>query len=429
MWMLKGTYDPNFTGLIVRRNQTDLRQFIDEAKKVWKNAKFTGKPPIATFGSGAKVYFGNLKDRDSALAWQGVELQRIVIEEAGQIANEDFYLRLISSCRSTNSVKPQVWLTANPGGPGHAFLSKRFGIGVKAPNKSFKDPISGRRRIYVPATIDDNPVLREADPEYVKYLDSLPEPLRSAWRNGDWSVFAGQYFKEFATQVHVKSEEDAKKLGYGNPNNTKFSSVDWGYAAPHCVLWAEVTPKNRVFFYRELYGREKHPMEVGEMIAKISQGERIEMTLGDPSMWIRNALSFRKEETSMYSDASIAHGMMGNSEHPLVPNLVPANNNRVNGWANMAQLMHFTEDTDPNFIIIEGTCKNLIRTIPDMICDEKNPSDIDTTLEDHAVDAARYLLSHVQAPDKMEVKPTRDQEMYDELLNPAPESWTYDWNE
>ena len=51
------------------------------------------------------------------------------------------------------------------------------------------DPISERGRIFIPAKIEDNPTLMEKDPEYVKYLDSLPEDLRNAWRHGSWDVF------------------------------------------------------------------------------------------------------------------------------------------------------------------------------------------------------------------------------------------------
>ena len=66
----------------------------------------------------------------------------------------------------------------------------------------------------------------------------------------------------------------------------------------------------------------------------------------------------------------------------------------------MAQLMHHEEKTLPNFFILKDTCPNLIRTIPDMIRDDKNPEDIDTTLEDHICDALRYALTHTQAPIK-----------------------------
>ena len=42
VWMLKGTVDPNFTGLVIRRNHTDLRQWLDRARQLYKNAKFSG---------------------------------------------------------------------------------------------------------------------------------------------------------------------------------------------------------------------------------------------------------------------------------------------------------------------------------------------------------------------------------------------------
>lgn len=96
------------------------------------------------------------------------------------------------------------------------------------------------------------------------------------------------------------------------------------------------------------------------------------MSLGDPSMWARNPMSWRAEHAAMYTDATIAHAMMGDQGQPLVPNLNPANNDRVNGWRNMSQLMKVEEGKEPNFIIIKGCAPNLQRTIPEMICDEKD---------------------------------------------------------
>ena len=171
-------------------------------------------------------------------------------------------------------------------------------------------------------------------------------------------------------------------------------------------------------------------MEVGELIYKknTQHGQAIETTLADPSCWIRNPISWRKEETQMYSDASIAHALQGSQTQPLVPNLVPANNDRINGWRNMAQLMKVT-DKPPNFIIIKNCAPNLQRTIPEMIIDDKKPEDLDTTLEDHALDACRYALSHVQAPMENLINKTKDQVAYDKLLTPESENWTYTWRD
>ena len=41
---------------------------------------------------------------------------------------------------------------------------------------------------------------------------------------------------------------------------------------------------------------------------------------------------------------------------------------------------------------ITESCPNLIRTLPSMIHDARNVEDMDTTLEDHAPDGARYGL-------------------------------------
>lgn len=424
VWMLKETAHPLFRGLVIRRTADDLSDWLDRARRVYRGAKFTGKPTKIEFPSGAIIRTGHLRDDQAYTKYQGHEYQRMLIEELTQIPDEESYLKLLSSCRSTIEVKPQVFCTANPGGKGHSWVKSRFIEGHK-PMKAFRDKISSRYRVFIPATIDDNPTLVKADPEYVQFLDSLPEPLRSAWRKGDWDVFAGQYFVEFHTDVHVLTDAEARGRGYGSSHNKRFIGMDWGYAAPFCALWCEVTHDNKVFFYRELYGTEKHPAEWGKEIEELSRGEDIDMTLADPSMWARNPMSWNNPATSMYTDKSIA-----NVIEQYAPNMVPANNSRVNGWRNMAQLMHFTKENQSNFYIIKGTCPNLIRTIPHMVRCEKNPEDIDTTLEDHSVDACRYALTHTQVPNAPVKKMPKLQLELKKLMEvPTDNEWGYNFGD
>jgi hypothetical protein len=59
--------------------------------------------------------------------------------------------------------------------------------------------MSQRSRIFVPAKVEDNPTLLANDPDYVKFLDSLPEDLREARRHGSWEVYetkGSYYFKD-----------------------------------------------------------------------------------------------------------------------------------------------------------------------------------------------------------------------------------------
>ena len=61
-------------------------------------------------------------------------------------------------------------------------------------------------------------------------------------------------------------------------------------------------------------------------------------------------------------------------------------------------------DGDPGIVIFRN-CKNTIRTIPELIYDAHRPEDVDTTQEDHAYDALRYLLTDIQ-----EKKPAQKQQ-------------------
>ena len=404
-WLLRATEFKDARMLVIRRNADDLADWVDRAHKMYPYAKITGKPATIKFPSGAVIRCGHLKDESAYTKYQGHEYQRILIEELTQIPSEESYLKLVSSCRSTiKGLDPKIFCTANPGGKGHQWVKKRFIQGHK-PKVAFKGKGENRYRMYIPATIDNNPTLMKNDPEYVNFLDTLPEPLRSAWRHGDWDIFAGQYFTEWDTSKHIVDKEIATQLGFGREYNKRYLGIDWGYANPFACVWIEVTPNNRVFCYKELYGTEKHPSEWGQDILNMIGEEEIFMSLGDPSMWARNPMSWNASHSPMYTDKSIAVALGA-----FVPNLVPANNSRVIGWRNMAQLMHHDKNTMPNFFILKDTCPNLIRTIPDMIRDDKNPEDIDTTLEDHICDALRYALTHTQAPIKPpKVKPLLQQ--------------------
>jgi hypothetical protein len=108
--------------------------------------------------------------------------------------------------------------------------------------------------------------------------------------------------------------------------------------------------------------------------------------------------------------------------NPWVKNLQPANNTRVNGWMKIAEMMK-----QNRFFIVKGRCRNLERTIPLMLRDEKNPEDVDTTLEDHAMDACRYIVNHIQVPAKPKPKLSKEQLRYKELTEGRDEGYTWEF--
>lgn len=197
MWLLYPKEHANARSLVIRKYSEDLKDWIDRAERVYNSfgAKKVGQPAEFHFPSGYKIVTGHLKDASSYTKYQGHEYQRVLVEELPQISSEELYLKLISSCRSTTGLKPMVFCTGNPGNVGQAWVSKRF---VEPRPYYTEFEVGGKTRIYIHATVDDNPSLALADPGYVQFLDSLPEDLRKQWRYGDWSSVEvkGSYFGE-----------------------------------------------------------------------------------------------------------------------------------------------------------------------------------------------------------------------------------------
>lgn len=187
-WLLYDIANPRLRALVIRKNFNDLNDWISRAKLMYKPTGAIFAQNEIRFPSGAVFVTGHLKDENAYEKYQGHEYQRMLIEELTQIPTEERYLKLISSCRSTiPELRPQVFATTNPGGPGHKWVKNRFNLGGDTrSNVLVTDQITGRTRIFIPAKVDDNPHLMDNDPDYVRFLDGLPDGLREAWRHGSW---------------------------------------------------------------------------------------------------------------------------------------------------------------------------------------------------------------------------------------------------
>jgi hypothetical protein len=191
VWLLYDIGHPLFRALVIRRNADDLKDWIDRAKRIYESSTLravsNGNPPEFRFPSGAVIRTGHLKDENAYTKYQGHEYHRMVIEELTQIPTEENYLKLASSCRSTISeLKPQIFSTFNPDGPGFAWVKRRFNI-QGTPREPIRtvDPVTGMSRIFVPSRLSDNPHL-DNDANYKAFLDGLPDGLREAWKDGCW---------------------------------------------------------------------------------------------------------------------------------------------------------------------------------------------------------------------------------------------------
>jgi len=365
--------------LVIRKNADDLADWIDRAQRMYYllGVDIAYRPAIIRFPSGAQIRTGHLKDEQSYTKYMGQEFHMMVIEELTQIPFEKRYLQLIASCRSTiPELKPQVFATTNPGGIGHGWVKRRF-VDPAPPMTEFE--AEGRTRIYIPATVEDNPSLFDADPGYIKTLESLKntdEELWKAWRLGDWNTFAGQFFKEFRTDLHVIKPFKAVKTA----ENVIVGGMDWGRTAPFAFTLSEIKVVNfdeskfyraRTFF--EIYGTNKTPRAWAEIIKENLRKRKLKLsdiswTRGDPAMFTKG------------QDMSISIADQFRNEDISIK---PASNDRIGGWENLHNWMSIAPDGLPYWMITED-CINLIKELPELVHDENNVEDVDTDGIDHA---------------------------------------------
>jgi len=403
-WMIEPTYLMNekYRGLVIRRNYDDLRDWIDRAKMFYRSlgVKVTGNPAEFTFPSGAKIRTGHLADSDATYKYLGHEYHKILIEELTIIPDEENYLRLISTCRSTvENLEPQIFATTNPGGAGHMWVKQRF-VDV-AREKEYVDPVTGQTRIFIPSRVYDNPTLMENDPDYVNTLKGLPEELREAWLEGSWDVFSGQYFNKWRYEKHVVKP-------FKIPSDWhRYRCIDYGYSAPFACLWIAVDYDGDAYVYREHYEKQKPLSHHIEKIKELSGDEKYQNSLADPAMWIRNPQNTNNWSNALPTHMSIADIMLFNG----VP-VNRANNDRISGWNLLREYLEWNDEDKPEpRIKFFSNCENLIRTLPMLVHSEKKPEDVDTTQEDHAPDALRYGLMYIGSPNKDSVKPYLQREL------------------
>ncbi|HYL68810.1 MAG TPA: hypothetical protein VEX69_06570, partial [Candidatus Limnocylindria bacterium] len=277
----------------------------------------------------------------------------------------------------------------NPGNIGHAWV-KSLWVDRQAA-AGMEDPYAYDASDYqfIRALVSDNPIYAK-DENYLKTLRALPSHLKRAFLDGDWDVFAGQYFDKFDYSRHVVRPEEIE----WKPWWPRWISVDWGFEHPAAVYWhtappcsgtADAVPGPRVVTYREYVTHRTPPRELArEIIARsiattetgaASSREKVDAIYLSP-----DAFAQRTDE------ASIADQMGDVLAAAGLPRPIPADNDRVGGWMLMYQML------DAGEWLLTENCIELVRTIPNLVRDSARVEDIEKMDGDDPADAARYGL-------------------------------------
>ena len=364
------TYD-GIRILVVRREYPELEQgLILPMRKMLPAdvASYNGAMRMFTFPNDSIIKFGHY-DAGADVEYQGIEYDWVFIDEATQFTEQQF--RTLGAClRGTSNIPRRMYLTCNPGGVGHAWVKRLF------IERDFDESKGEKPKDYyfIQATVEDNPQLLKASPEYIQMLDLLPEDVRRAWRYGDWDALAGVFFPEFKTDTHV-----IKPFVRVPQEWVKYRAFDYGLDMFAC-LWIAVDFSGRCYVYREVMQSGLIVSEAAALMHSLTPpDEYIAATIAPPDMWNR-----QKDSGRTMAEIFAENGI----------GLLRASNNRVQGWALVKEMfkpMSGPEDK-PGLLVTED-CRALIRNIQLILHDDKNPSDCATEPHDitHNTDALRYF--------------------------------------
>lgn len=364
---------PGIRVLILRRTYPELREnhILPMIRLLKGVAAYRDTDKAFTFPGGSRVRFGYCAGDMDVNQYQGQEYDVIFIDEATQFTEYQFSV-LTACVRGTGDCPKRVYLTCNPGGVGHAWVKRLF------VDRDFRPGENPDDYVMVRATVYDNKALMERDPGYVGMLRNLPEDLRRAWLYGDWDVYEGQFFREFNRETHVCAPFAVP------PGWRKYVTMDYGLDML-AVLWVALDPGGRAFVYRELAVSDRIISDAAADVKRLSEGEEIYAYLAPPDLWSRRQET-GKSAAEWFSEAGLW--------------LDKTSNSRVDGWYAVKEWLKPSPE-GPKLRIFES-CKNLIRCLPLLQHDMKNPSDVAAEPHEitHLPDALRGFCVHRSAPAK-----------------------------
>jgi phage terminase large subunit len=406
--------------LLLRRTYPELESSLiayfrrDVPRHLYK--KYNESKHVVTWLNGSTTRFGYCRNENDVYQYQGAEFLFIGLDELTHFTLKQWqFLTSRNRCpeklygKGLNQGKrifPCMAGATNPGNIGHAWV-KSLWIDRKPPSGSDSaDGYNPGDYEFIRAWLSDNPIYAN-DVEYRRTLDVLPQHLRGAFLDGDWNVFAGQYFDIFDYGRHTTRPEEIRLEAWW----PRWISIDWGFQHPSAVYWHCAVPGidvasgpwpvsreetesqssgslqksphgsrntghgSRIITYREFVQNGLSPRMLAQGIAERSGREKISEVFLSP-----DAFAHRTAEASIaeqLGDVLIANGL---------PRPAAADDDRIGGWQFMYQLL------ESNSWVITENCTKLIECMPTLVRDNARSEDIRKMDGDDPADSARYGL-------------------------------------
>jgi phage terminase large subunit len=344
-------------------------------------ARWNGTRRRWTLPTGSIIQFCYCDSEDDVYNYMSQQFDIILIDEATQFTR--FQVRYLQTRnRATKPlVIPFVAMASNPGNVGHVWFKSDFidPGPAEVVHDVEVEPGIYEKHMFIPSKLSDNQILETRDPGYRHRLEAQDETTRKQLLDGDWDIFAGQYYACWRRDLHVIRPLEIPYWW------KRFRSLDYGLDCTACYDWA-IDQSGTCYVTKELYTADLTLSRAAEEILKWSApGVEYSYTVASPDLWNRRQSNPHKPETGISGMEIMQQaGLRG---------LIKADNRRVPGWEALHEYLLPRKDErggmSPKLFIFEN-CLNLIRTLPALIRDNCKPNDVSDKCEDHAPEAIRY---------------------------------------
>lgn len=256
------------------------------------------------FPKNEKIQFAHLQHEKTLTQWHGSQISRLYFDELCTFTEKQFWY-LLSRCRTTLPIKPQVRATCNPDseswvadllswwlGEDGLPIKDRSGIlrwFVRVNNEliwsldkdelRLKYPsIPPKSLTFIPASIYDNKILLDNDPDYIANLYALHEIDKQRLLLGNWKIKpeAGVVFNRdwFEVVDDIDRDEITRTVRFWDLAATKTKLSYYTAGVKMAILkdkslivldaiWEQTTPAEAINLIRKTAERDGKTVTVG----------------------------------------------------------------------------------------------------------------------------------------------------------------------
>lgn len=344
---------PNLSVLFLREKAGSAEESMQKlCTRILPRVPHRPTRSIIYFPNGSTIKIGHFQYEKDINQYLSLEYDVIFIEQAEQLSQSKIEEIKTVNRTSIAGFKPRTYYTFNPGGISHAYLKKKFIL----PMRSQREATTR----FVFANVEDN---KKVDKFYRAKLEALTGWKRDAWLDGDWDIFAGQYFETFSYDTHVIRPEAVPDLTI--PDLNIWCALDYGFK--HYTVCYLLCEYDGVIYAVDEYAARK------QLISTNADGiiEMLEQNgLNISQLWNfvagQDVFAKKGDTGESFADEFSRCGI----------NLRPANVSRKAGAGKILQLLGDKKQEIEPSIRISSKCAGLVECLPAMMHNPNDPEDV-----------------------------------------------------